>query len=282
MAATTVTRAPINDTDANFRLWGKAISDQLAAGGWVQTTDTGQINWTTVTKPGAANTVAGYEVWRSNDAGGGLNQIYVKIEYGSSGSANIPGVWLTVGWASDGAGALTGITTTRTQITQGISSSTTYACNLAAGTGWFCFVLFTGLTNNGMLLSVERTKAANNSDQNEVLVLTAVYNAGVKSQVLNYATGVYAQETSPNAQAFINLTNAVASGSGGMCLQFGQKGGLTNPSQNVFGGNNTSIGSSATTFTMALYGATRTFIINSQFPSFRGSPAIDYLYTRYE
>ena len=56
MAAQSVSRAGINDTDANFRLWGKAMSDQLGLSTWVKTTDTGQIDWATVVKPAAANT----------------------------------------------------------------------------------------------------------------------------------------------------------------------------------------------------------------------------------
>jgi hypothetical protein len=45
----------------------QGIAAQIAAMGLVQTSDTGQINWVTVARP-ALNTIAGYEIWRFNDA----------------------------------------------------------------------------------------------------------------------------------------------------------------------------------------------------------------------
>ena len=67
--ATATTFAPtLADTTANWLLSVKAVSDQLKAFGWVQTADTGQINWTTVTKPTAATAVAGVEVFHPADA----------------------------------------------------------------------------------------------------------------------------------------------------------------------------------------------------------------------
>jgi hypothetical protein len=97
-------------TDALFRVWGKFISDSLTAGGWAKTADTGQIDWSTVAKPGAATTVAGYEIRLSNDA---FTDIYMKIEYGSGYSATTPGMWITTGTGSNGSGTLTGTVSTR-------------------------------------------------------------------------------------------------------------------------------------------------------------------------
>ena len=115
MASATIAKAPTNNTDANFRLWGKAISDQLVTS-WSLVPDSGDLDWTTITTPAAINTAQGYEIWKSNDAGGGLSNIYFKIEYGSGNNAANPSIWLTVGFASDGAGIITGIKTARTQI----------------------------------------------------------------------------------------------------------------------------------------------------------------------
>src|ERR1043165_7959340 len=84
--------------DAGFRAWGSELSTKLAAAGLVQTSDTGQINWATVTGPGT-NTAGGYEIWRFADS-----TLYLKMEYGTAtGSASAPGLWCTVGTGSNGS-----------------------------------------------------------------------------------------------------------------------------------------------------------------------------------
>ena len=56
MTAITTSTYPDNSTDANFRLWSKAISDSIGTA-WTQTSDSGQINFATVTRPLAAYTL---------------------------------------------------------------------------------------------------------------------------------------------------------------------------------------------------------------------------------
>jgi hypothetical protein len=52
MAASTLTTTNFNNTnDANFRVWVAAVIAAIVAGGWVQTSDTGQINTATVLAP---------------------------------------------------------------------------------------------------------------------------------------------------------------------------------------------------------------------------------------
>lgn len=96
-----------------FRAWGLDLSTNLAAAGLVQTADTGQIDWATINKP-AVNTAAGYEIWRLP----GANPIFIKIEYGTSvlAATTAPGIFITTGESSDGAGNLVGGVTTRNQI----------------------------------------------------------------------------------------------------------------------------------------------------------------------
>jgi hypothetical protein len=99
-------------SDAHFRLWGSRLNAAFAGAGLVQTADTGQINWTTVSRPTAANTIAGYEMWRFDDSLQGSAPIYIKIQYRSLGNAsgNSAGVRFTVGQGTDGALTLTGLT----------------------------------------------------------------------------------------------------------------------------------------------------------------------------
>ena len=102
-------------TDADFRAWGSAIAAAIvAAGGWVKTSDTGQINWTTVlTGTGSGGQVMGYEVYRLNDSLNATFPLYLRVKFGSAtnGTGTIdkstPRMWLTLGKGSDGAGGIT-------------------------------------------------------------------------------------------------------------------------------------------------------------------------------
>jgi hypothetical protein len=125
---------PLNhSTDAGFRAWGSEMSAKLAAIGLVQTSDTGQINWATVTRS-AANVAAGYEIWRFNDSLQSTSPIFIKLEYGTNGAADRPNVWITVATGSNGAGTLTGQSSTRTACVANAAISSTvtnyqsYAC----------------------------------------------------------------------------------------------------------------------------------------------------------
>lgn len=139
-------------TDAKFRTWGAACKAGLAAAGFVQTSDTGQIDWTTVTKPVATNTVAGYEIWRFADALQATKPIYFKVSYGSGGvaSGNSPSATVQVGTGSNGTGTITGNNVTSAQ---GYSGSTAPANT--TGKVDFCFVssIGYGLLNFGYSLN---------------------------------------------------------------------------------------------------------------------------------
>jgi hypothetical protein len=111
MSIQTLTLAPTNNTDANFRLWGSGISTALAAAGLVQTSDTGQINWTTVVKPTTSTQSRGYEMWRFADSLQSTRPVFVRLDYGSSAVTNTPGVYVSTGTATDGAGLLTSAST---------------------------------------------------------------------------------------------------------------------------------------------------------------------------
>lgn len=108
MTTYTASVLPSNTSDANFRAWGKAISDGFAAIGLVQTADTGQINWTTVTRPSSSYSYQGYEIWRFNDAMQATCPIFLKIQYGTGASSSNVYVNVLFGFGSNGAGGLTG------------------------------------------------------------------------------------------------------------------------------------------------------------------------------
>src|SRR5512138_2499573 len=83
MATDAWTRTFPNSDDGEFRSWGSDLSSRLAGVGLVQTSDTGQINWGSVSRPSEDN-YGGYEVWRFDDALQGTAPVFIKIEYGTA------------------------------------------------------------------------------------------------------------------------------------------------------------------------------------------------------
>ena len=124
------------DTDALFREWGAEFSAALAAIGLVQTADTGQINWTTVTRA-AANSNAGYEIWRFNDALQGTAPIYIRFDYGSNSVQAAPRIQVTVGTGSNGTGTITGTALTTARSMLGANGNT-YNSDVTIPS-YFCF-----------------------------------------------------------------------------------------------------------------------------------------------
>lgn len=135
-----------HSSDAGFRAWGSELGISFAAVGLVQTTDTGQINWTTVLRP-AISTVGGYEIWRFSDS-----SLVMKIEYGTSTTATFPLILLTVGTGSNGSGTLTGQLSTRstfTAVAAPTSTATNYTSYICHNGSAFSFVWKRGSYNAG-------------------------------------------------------------------------------------------------------------------------------------
>lgn len=102
--------------------------------GYTQTSDTGQVNWSTVTSPLASNTYQGYEVWRASDSLQSSCPIFFKIEYGSNNSsAGQPGIRMTFGTGSDGAGNILQPTPTMVVGSNGTTADATnqYECDFS-------------------------------------------------------------------------------------------------------------------------------------------------------
>lgn len=133
-----------NSNDATFRGWVTDFSTKLGEVGLQRTSDTGQINLTTVTRPTAGNTSAGYEIWRFPGTA-----IFIKFEYGTSSSTSSPQMWITVGTNSDGAGNLTGVVSARRTCNgssfngNGTTLNTSYMC-FSEASGFFGFSAYLG------------------------------------------------------------------------------------------------------------------------------------------
>ena len=167
MAIASFSSKPISDTDANFRLWGSGLSDAIQAVGLVKTSDTGQINWLTVTRPTTANTMQGYEIFRFNDSLQGTAPIFIKLEYGSGNyGVATPAYKTTVGKGTDGAGNITSVlhVLTQTGSTSGNSSSD-FLSYVSSGDGsMLVFTLWptaTLVATHGWRFALERSRDVN-------------------------------------------------------------------------------------------------------------------------
>jgi hypothetical protein len=97
---------PSNSTDAHFRAWIGFIDRTLTNGGWVNTADTGQTAVASFVAPTAINQARGYRIYRMDDTLHATHPVYLRIDFGSAGATNNVAVWITLGPATDGAGAI--------------------------------------------------------------------------------------------------------------------------------------------------------------------------------
>lgn len=183
MALATFSAAMTNATDAQFRAWGKAISDSLQAVGIVKTADSGQIDWDTVAAPTATSTQMGYEIYRFNDTIQSTAPVFIKLAFGSGGNgATYPALWISIGTGSDGSGTLTGeiLSAKQNQINYTETVTTHYISGSSNR-----FVISIQGTSSGyqIILTVERTHNSSGSDtSNGVMVNRIAASSSVDSQ----------------------------------------------------------------------------------------------------
>ena len=226
-----------NDTDAHFRAIAQFIHDVFALTScWVQTSDTGQVNLTTVAKPAATNTAQGYEIWRMNDALQSTKPVFAKVEYGSGGAALNFSYWLTVGTGSDGAGTITGILLARTQQGAGTNNAATMnKCFGSASTNRITIAMLLDVSTIPFWFAIERTKDSAGADTNVGLIMAfGGFQGGstVKSIVLPF--GATAPVAELGIQAILSTNNPTAyTGDQGVGLMIPMLGVAIQPGLNV-------------------------------------------------
>jgi hypothetical protein len=181
MAVSYFDSAPSNATDTSFRAWGKGLSDALAAVGMIKTSDTGQIDWTSVLKPSAAATSQGYEMWRFSDSLQSETPVYIKIQYGSGYSSVYNfGISITVGKATDGAGEFIGERSSEKIIYATGYTTSTYTTYVSGSTDRLSICLFRYYTYNALFI-IERTK--NSSGANTSVGVDIIHSAKNSSSI---------------------------------------------------------------------------------------------------
>lgn len=166
-----------NNTTGDFRAWCTFVKDLLfVTGGWVQTGDTGQIDLSTVAAPGSANQKMGYVIARMNDALQATSPVFIRFDFGAGGNFAYPGIWITIGTGSDGAGNITnkrfdggGLTAATIS---GNGNTTISQCNGSAASNRVHFALhWRRVSDNGVNLiffcSIERSKNPDGTDSGD-------------------------------------------------------------------------------------------------------------------
>jgi hypothetical protein len=195
-----------SSTLANFKQWAQAISGFFTTAGWTQSTDTGQVNWSTIASVPASNAYV-YEVWQPND---GLTTFYVKIQYGNAGTVAQPNVILTLSTSTNGAGTCTGFITTAISVAPaGLtvpSTTTQFECDFSGAAGrigammWrnsgnataqWLFVIERSVNSSGAYTSSHVTLAAigNNGGSNEAFQQSLVFGVGAAPASYNSNRG---------------------------------------------------------------------------------------------
>ena len=194
MATQILSLTPTNNTDGDFRGWGKAISDALTAFQLTKTADTGQIDWTTVLKPATINTYQGYEIRKFTDS---LQPVFFKIEYGSGGTLNFPSLRFSFGTGSDGAGIITApvsVTAITNLVVTSGTSNTPQSCYLSGSSNRFGLGLFVSSAAGFYICAGRSKNQINGSDTSEALLISrSAGSAGILNYYFNFISSPVAE-----------------------------------------------------------------------------------------
>lgn len=162
----------LHSTDsAGFRAWGSTVSAQIGAM-LTRVTQTGDIDWATVTAPSGSGVYAGSEVFRFNDPLQATHPLFIKFEYGNGSYYTAAGLRVTVGKSVDGAGAIGGVLLAATAVinhaglSEGVSN-----CYISGGASWFALSLAPLDTGLAGLFYIERSVNSGGAPTGDALMI---------------------------------------------------------------------------------------------------------------
>lgn len=193
-----------NNDDASFRAWVQVVIDSLTSAGLTRTTDSGQINVATVTRPTAGNTVAGYTVWRMSDPLQSVAPVFIKVGFGSGNTTGYPRLAVDVGSGSDGAGGITGavasVATTAPMSSSSGNALSSPGLSMAVCNDWgvaFCGAHIPGILGSaagiGFGFAVHRTVDSGGSPTSEGVMVNV--SAGAVTNPISFAAVSFLQRT---------------------------------------------------------------------------------------
>lgn len=270
MATSTANLVYDNSTITNFKQWGSGISAGILSVGWTQTTDTGQVNWSTIATVPASTTV--YEVWKSSDGLSSTLPIFIKIGYGFSTTAIR--IQISAGTGSDGAGNLTGVLLTSqpwvaAPFTVANQGATTFPCYFAGNGGNLYMYLWSSTLSISVCMLVERSKDATGASTGDYFTVIQMgannsSNSGSAFQQTVKSSGLSLRDTGIIG---VGITSGSATGSAFGTVAaypvFPNIGKVGNPLLGLMTAYVTDIGNNSTVTVASMYGSTHTYIAMS-------------------
>lgn len=190
-------------TDAAFRAWTQHVDAMLTGPcGLVQTADTGQMDLAAGTVPVVSPQYQGYRIYRMNDALQASAPVFLKVEYGWGGaSTTTPGIGVTIGSGTNGAGSITGAFWTTFALYLGGAVAAPAPWMACGGEGYASLMVALEGTFRGMALCLERWRNSDGSYNGTGLCGLAMANGasfGFTCMSVEFGqTGAHRGTTSP-------------------------------------------------------------------------------------
>jgi hypothetical protein len=257
-----------SSTLANFKQWAQAISSFMTTAGWTQTTDTGQVNWSTISTVPAANAFV-YEIWQpsSDPLQTGSTAYFLRINYGKTNESPAgPRFQVAIGTGTDGAGNLTGLVTS---FLDGADNGPTgtgsigYECDFSGDTTRVSIGMFRNVPSSSMpqFFAVERTKNTDGSNSSDGICLMMMSNSTGTQGITTIVFGQGVTTPTLRALPFLGVNNSTDQFLNSIPASplFPDYGKFGNPLTSM-AGVPSGIVISGMTFQIQLYSATRTYM----------------------
>lgn len=291
MAISQIPHYPDCSTLANFKAWAQFISNFFTTAGWTQTTDTGQVNWSTIASVPTSSGTAVYEVWKSADAGSTACPIYIKVEYYSS--SNSPSTFFTVGTGNtDGAGNLNTPKSARNPLNVYTPDSTNlHPCYASGDSGSMRIVMFdnggTGYPDNYIPFGFFVSRDYNTSGVIQANYVQVIWLSGqggspipLSQTIYNPVTsGVTPADTSTLLAALPFTTNTTGEYGANVLVSpvFPFVGALGNPNINHFVARETDFSDEAS-FYMTVYNTSHLYQVWNQHIPWWNGQGVAFIY----
>lgn len=236
---------------------------------WIQTADTGQINWSTVTHSASTNVDIGFEIYKTNDTLSGTFQLFMKVTYGNATNASngTPRLKFQFGTGSNGSGTLTGqVGNVHTHdpnvANQGTLRGTMYASGAA---GYFSLLGWTDFVSTRCPFSMVVERSLDNNGNYTASYFTyhlSIGNgAGATTTVQRTILPASLSTELANAYTLYNANSSAAWGTyTTMYPVFPFRGFPDNPMISLMGMKSGDVDSARDTFDCTLYGVTHHYM----------------------
>lgn len=211
-------------TAAQWQTWGQNLAAGFAGVGLVQTTDTGQVSWTTVGSGAApgVSVLIGYEIYKFNDTLQATAPVFIRVEYRTTATTALGYLQISVGRGTNGAGTLTSGSVSIPAILSATADTAARSylfvsdgSNLGVAAMWGATSNVAGV-GSWLLSRTQDSGGAYNGD-GYWWFGTNVASGGTTSQTFSYTANAY-QGSSGNGFGFAALWPGSTSGTSGADL----------------------------------------------------------------